>query len=67
MVSKISVWWSTRVNNPGRDKTAPLLLLLRHFKSSIFILNLNRIHSTFCKTYFGNISGEITNFSGEMW
>ena len=43
---------------------------LLHFsiKSSIFVLNLNQIHSTFCKTYALNvckISGEITIFSGE--
>ena len=48
------------------------LLPLRHFSliSSIFVLNLNQIHSSFCKTYalnFCKISGEITNFSGELW
>ena len=49
-----------------------LLLPLRHFslKARIFVLTLNQIHSPLCKTYalnFYKISGEITNFSGEMW
>ena len=50
----------------------PLLLPLRQFSltSTIFVLILNQIHSPLWKTYalnFCKISGEITNFSGEMW
>ena len=46
----------------------PLPQLQIALKSSIFVLNLIQIHSTFCKIYalnFFKISGEITIFGGE--
>ena len=44
------------------SSTAPLLTKILRI-----CFELNQIHSTFCKTYACKITGEITNFSDEIW
>ena len=56
--------------SPPEFHALPLPLRNVSLKFSIFVLNLIQVHSTFCKTHalnFCKISGEIKNFSGEIW